>query len=172
MRKIGLFWGSDTGNTEEAAQKIMNLLGADRAEQFDIGDVNVEKLIEYDKLILGTSTWYDGEFQSDWENVFPQLDEIDFSGKSVAFFGLGDQYGYDDYFVDAMGILHDKIKERGASVVGKWPVVGYDFEESKAQNGDHFIGLALDEDNQSELSDERIKSWVNQILNEWNLQEK
>ena len=39
-------------------------------------------------------------------------------------------------------------------------VTGYDHDASKAQKGDQFVGLALDEDNQPELSADRIKAWV------------
>jgi len=34
-------------------------------------------------------------------------------------------------------------------------------------DGKHFVGLALDEDSQYELSDERIASWVEQIMTEY-----
>ena len=53
------------------------------------------------------------------------LDEIDFSGKKVAYFGAGDQVGYPDTFQDAMGILEEKISDQGGTTVGYWSTDGY-----------------------------------------------
>ena len=53
-----------------------------------------------------------------------------------------------------MGILEEKIAELGGETVGYWSTEGYDFSDSKALRDDKFVGLALDEDNQSELTEE------------------
>jgi flavodoxin I len=90
-----------------------------------------------------------------------------FAGKKVAYFGMGDQVGYSDNFQDAMGILEEKITSLGGQTVGLWPNQGYEFDESKALKGDRFVGLALDEDNQPEMSDDRIKTWVAQLKQEF-----
>jgi len=75
-----------------------------------------------------------------------RLDELDLTGKKVALYGLGDQVGYPEWFLDAMGYLHSKLLERGATAVGYWPTDGYEFEGSKAltEDGSQFVGLALD----------------------------
>ena len=86
-----------------------------------------------------------------------------FNGKTIAYFGTGDQVGYSDNFQDAMGMLEEKISSLGGKTVGYTSVDGYEFDESKALRDGKFCGLALDEDNQSELSDERIKAWTAQI---------
>jgi flavodoxin I len=112
---------------------------------------------------VGCPTWNIGELQADWEGFYNELDEIDFSGKKVAYFGAGDQIGYADNFQDAMGILAEKITSLGGTTVGQWPTDGYDFNESKAIQNDKFVGLALDEDNQPELTETRISSWVAQV---------
>ncbi|NQE37327.1 Flavodoxin [Microcoleus sp. IPMA8] len=83
--------------------------------------------------------------------------------------GTGDQEGYPDNFMDAMGILAEKISEQGGETVGYWPVEGYDFNESKAVVNGKFLGLAIDEDNQSDLTESRIKSWVSQLKKEFSL---
>jgi len=107
--------------------------------------------------------------QSDWEDFFDELDTIDFTGKKVAYFGEGDQVGYPDTFQDAMGMLEEKIVERGGETVGYWSTDGYEFTDSKALRDGKFVGLALDEDNQSDLTDERIKTWVSQLKQEFGL---
>ncbi|MCJ8298657.1 MAG: flavodoxin, partial [Pseudomonadales bacterium] len=106
-----------------------------------------------------------GEVQEDWQEVWDEVDQIDFSDKTLAFIGLGDQYGYAEWFVDAMGMLHDKVVAKGATIVGHWPTNGYEFDESKALTADKqfFIGLAIDDDCQNELSDERIEQWCQQV---------
>ncbi|PWK24355.1 flavodoxin [Maribacter polysiphoniae] len=161
--KIGLFYGSDTGNTEEVANKIAKIIGEEYVDVHSIGKVSNADLEMYDHLIFGTSTWYDGELQSEWEDFLPNLDEIDFSGKTVALFGLGDQLTYGEYFIDGVGIIYDKIIERGAKVVGHWPIDDYDFEESVAEREGNFVGLALDDDNEYQKTDGRIKKWADQL---------
>ena len=159
MENIGLFYGSDTGNTERMAESIAEKIG-DNVEVMDLHKLESEVMAKYNKLIFGAPTWYDGELQSDWEEFFDKLDEIDFSGKTVAMFGLGDQYGYSEYFLDALGILHEKLIERGATIVGHWPCDDYEYDFSKAEIDGKFVGLGLDEDNESDKSEERIDQWL------------
>ena len=160
---IGIFYGSNSGATESVAEKILNALGLE-AEMFDIGHVDIDKLSEFSHLIIGTSTWGEGELQDDWDSKFSEYEKFDFSGKTVAFFGVGDQEGYEDNYVDAMGILYDVAVKNGATVVGdNWPTDGYDFEESIAVRDGAFVGLAIDEDNQDDLTDERISKWIESI---------
>ena len=158
---IALIYGSTTGNTMDAATKVQEQMGADKVELFDVKDVGLDALQYFDNIIFAIPTWDYGEAQEDWQDVWDEVDEIDFSAKTVAFLGVGDQYSYAEWFQDAMGMLHDKVVARGAKVTGLWPVDGYDFEESKALTADktHFVGLALDEDCQPELTDKRVADW-------------
>ncbi len=164
MSKIGLFVGSTTGKTEEAAEIIQKEFGGDGVVTiYNMTDAQTDDFDGYKNLIIASPTWNIGELQSDWEGFFDELDNIDFKGKKVAYFGTGDQIGYADNFQDAMGILEEKISSLGGTTVGNWSTDGYDFSESKAVKNGKFIGLALDEDNQSELTEERIKKWVAQL---------
>jgi flavodoxin I len=133
----------------------------------DISKVELTDFEGYNYIIIGYPTWNVGELQSDWEDFYDQLDNIDFSGKKVAYFGEGDQVGYPDTFQDAMGILEEKVSELGGETVGYWSTDGYEFTDSKALRDGKFVGLALDEDNQSELTNERIKAWVFQLQQEF-----
>lgn len=169
MNKIGLFYGSTIGNTEGVAETITEKIGKNNIDIFDIGGTSKEDLEKYNLLILGTSTWNDGDIQDDWEDFLPSLAEIDFSDKTVALFGLGDQFGYADNFIDGVGILYDSVIAKGAKVVGNWPTEGYDYEESKAERDGMFVGLPLDEDNESELTEERIEKWVELIKGNFDL---
>ena len=168
MTKIGLFFGTQTGNTETIAETIQKVFGGDSVVTLhNVADVDLADFNNYSNIIIGCPTWNVGELQADWEGLYDELDDIDFSGKKVAYFGAGDQIGYADNFQDAIGILEEKISELGGTTVGYWSTEGYDFSESKALKNGKFVGLALDEDNQSELTDKRINTWVTQLKREF-----
>lgn len=169
MINIGLFYGSTNGATAACAALIQQAF-AERGvtvELFDIADYLLETMLDFDNLILGVSTWNVGQLQKDWDEVLPELDELDLTGKQIALFGLGDQVGYPDTFLDALFFVVDKVRERGATVVGRWLVEGYTFTRSWAVEEGHFLGLAVDEDNQADLTQGRITAWVDQLLNEF-----
>ena len=172
MAIIGIFFGSDTGNTENIAKMIQKQLGKDVADVHDIAKSSKEDLEAHDILLLGIPTWYYGEAQCDWDDFFPTLEEIDFNGKLVALFGCGDQEDYAEYFLDAMGTLRDIIEPRGAIIIGNWPTDGYQFEASKALVDDkHFVGLGIDEDRQPDLTAARVEAWCKQLFDEMCLAE-
>ncbi len=163
MPKIGLFYASSTGNTEKVAQLIKNKISKNEVDLHDIAQSVDNAMENYDLIIIGASTWGEGDLQDDWEDYIDNLDKINFSNKTVAMFGLGDQDEYYDNFLDAMGTIYYKIIEHGANVIGSWSTDGYDFESSTAVNNGEFVGLALDEDNQFDLTNERIDKWIEQI---------
>ncbi|MGI5308567.1 flavodoxin FldB [Rheinheimera sp. WS51] len=166
--KIGLFYGSTTCYTEIVAEKIQALIGPDHVELCNIKQVPLAKMAEYDILILGLSTWDFGEIQEDWEAHWQDIKEVDLNNKIIAIYGMGDQVGYAEWFIDAVGMLHDEIAPQNTKRIGFWSTEGYDFIASKAMtdDGEWFYGLALDEDNQYELTDQRLNDWINQILEE------
>ena len=163
MDKIGLFYASATGNTKDAAELIAKDLGEEYISMHNVDGCGKDEMQGFKKLIIGISTWGEGELQDDWKDYLPHMEKIDFTDKTVAFFGLGDQEEYCDNFLDAMGILYEVSIKKGATVVGSWPTDGYDFDESTAVRDGEFVGLGLDEDNQFDLSKERISQWVDQI---------
>ncbi|WP_039913488.1 flavodoxin FldB [Cellvibrio mixtus] len=171
IKTIGLFYGSSTCYTEMAGEKIRNVIGEDRVDFFNIADVPIAQTQGYDYLIFGIPTWDYGELQENWEDIWDDLDSLDLTGKKIALYGLGDQVGYPEWFLDAMGYLHSKLVHRGAIPCGYWPRAGYDFEASKAltPDGNYFVGLALDEENEFQLSDARIQQWCVQVLEEFGL---
>ena len=158
MAKIGIFYGSSTGNTEVVAEKLKHLFG-DEAELNSIDTAEKEDIEKYDFLIFGTSTWGIGDMQDDWEDFADILEEADLSKKKVALFGMGDQVNYAESFVDGMGAIYDLIYDR-VEIVGAWPTDNYTFNESAAVKNGKFVGLALDRENQHELTDPRLEEWV------------
>ena len=156
-----IFFASSTGNSEEIASKISSKL--DDIEVFDLAGTKIEKINNYDKIILGGSTWGDGELNDDWEDAWVDFCKLDLSNKTIALFGLGDQESYSDEFCSALGLIYEQVKSMNANVIGFTSSEGYYHDASKAQIDDKFVGLVIDEDNQSDLTDERIKNWVNEI---------
>lgn len=165
--KMGIFYGSSTGNTQMAAEKIKEQMGAFIEHIADVAKAEPAELAEYDVLFLGVSTWNIGEMQDDWADFLPKLDAVDLTGKKVAMFAMGDAVGYPYNFLDALGELWAKVQSRGATLVGTWPTAGYTFEDSAGKFDDtHFLGLGLDEDNETDLTDERIQAWLMQVVQE------
>ena len=163
MAKIGLFYDTDTGNTRKAAKMINKL--------FDEGDIDMKNITKleatdfdlYSAFIIGSPTLGEGELPNNWNDFLPSLDGIDLSGKTIAMFGLGDQDEYGHEFVDALGILYDKFESLGASFIGAWPTEGYEYSFSAGERDDEFVGLVLDQENQSDLTRERIETWVAEV---------
>ena len=167
--KIGLFYGSTTCYTEIIAEKIQ----AEMADEHTVELFNVKtdplcKINDYQILILGISTWDYGELQEDWGSIWDSLSNINVKDKITAIYGLGDQEGYSEWFIDAVGMLHDELLPQSPQFIGYWPTEGYEFIASKAliKNEDLFVGLAIDEDSQYEQTDLRVQQWCQQIKSE------
>lgn len=172
MAKIGLFYGSSTGNTEFVAYEIKERFDkrdASLVEVINIGSATPDQFLQFDFLILGIPTWNTGQLQDDWDIFLPKLDGRDMTNKKVAIFGLGDQNGYGYNFLDAVGTLADTMFDLNADVLGLWPTKGYQYEESLAVEGDFFLGVGIDQEGQSNLTDERLDKWVEQVVEEFEL---
>jgi flavodoxin long chain len=176
MALIGLFFGSTNGHTAAIARKIKQILddryappGGEVVELFDLAEFYLADATEFDRLILGVPTWNVGQLQRDWEAAIDELDELDLRGVRAALFGLGDQAGYPDTFGDALFFVGDRLRRRGAMLVGEWPVAGYTFNASWAMEDDRFLGLMLDEEHQPELTAGRLATWLEQVAYEFGL---
>jgi flavodoxin I len=176
MAKVGIFFGTDTGNTRRIAKDISTTLtGAVAAKPVNIRNVTVEDLLAFDTLILGTPTYGEGQLPGlstgnateSWEEFLPKLEGQDFSGKKVAIYGLGNQKGYPAEFVDAMFYLYEQFKACGATIIGAWDTEGYKFTGSKAVVDDRFVGLVLDQENQKDLTPARLESWLTNLAVAW-----
>ena len=170
MNKTVLIFWPKGGNVETAAIMIAKEYGD--IDTIPLNDVTEDTLVQYDKFIVGGSsvgaeTWEGTKSESPWNTFFTALKKHDFTTKKVALFGLGDQVLWPSNFVDGLGTIYNAFVEASAQLIGKWPTEGYDFTDSNAVNGNYFVGLALDEDQQDELSEKRIKAWVKQIKEEF-----
>ncbi len=172
MASVGIYFGTDTGITRRVAKTIHRTL-ADKADKpVNVRNAEVTDLLNYELLILGSSTYGDGELPGkstgnmteSWEEFLPKLKGVDMSGIKVALYGLGDQKKYSTNFASALSYIYQSFTECGAEIVGLWPISDdYSFKHSKSIVDDQFMGLVLDEDNQKELTPQRLSSWLTSL---------
>jgi len=168
VRAVGLFFGTQGGNTETAAAEIASAAGL---EAQDIADSEASALAEFDGLIVGAPTWHTGADEqrtgTAWDDLFEEIRGMDLCGKPVAVFGVGDSAGYGDNFCDAIEEIHGAFEAAGAKMLGYVPDSSYEFySESKSVKDGKFLGLPLDQDNEDDMTPDRVKAWVEQIKGE------
>lgn len=168
MRKTGLFYSYSTIKTAQIAKKILKEFTEDEIDSINLDEAWDKEFNNYDNFILGTSTWFDGELPDHWDEMIPEINTINFDGKKVAIYGLGNQKDYPDNFVDGIGLLATVFENKGADIVGYTSTEEYEFVSSKAQRGNQFCGLAIDVENQNKKTNDRVKAWVEQLKKEFN----
>lgn len=168
MNKIGIFYGSTTGTTEDVASRIASKLGVAGGDIHDASSITEALVAGYDVLLMGSSTWGDGELQDDWYDAVKIVKKVDLSHKFVGLFGCGDCESYSDTFCDAIGILYEELKGTGCTFCGAVDTSDYEFGSSIAVVNGKFVGLPLDEGNEDGKTDKRIDQWVESIKKEIN----
>lgn len=166
MKKIGLFWGSTSGNTEIAVEFMEGYLkdeGYD-VDSYDISDIDLDKILEYENIIISCPTWNIGELQADWDSVFLNYEKLNFSRKIGAFFGCGDQIGYPDNFLDAVGLLAKPFIKNGGELIGRCGIEDYEFRDSAALDNGKLLGLGLDYDNEEDECEGQMIMWLEDIM--------
>lgn len=168
MSKIAIFFGPLKGAVNRVADKVKDAIGEDKVVMVPVKDATVSDIEKYDKIIFGISTvgkdtWDSSYTNADWGKFLPEIGKTNYKGKTIAIFGLGDHITYAPTFVDHIAVLAKDLIKNGAELVGKVPADNYEFQESKAVVDGKFLGLPVDEDFEPELTDERVKNWVEQI---------
>lgn len=167
MEKVGIIFGFNATKSSKIAERVKEAFGEEQVEMINAEDLTTEKFMEFNNLVLGVPTWFDGELPNYWDEFVPALEELDLKGKKIALFGLGDQVKYSENFVDAIGIMAEIVRDLGATLVGHTSTEGYKFESSKGVERDKFLGLAIDYENQGSKNKERVNAWVEQLKNEF-----
>lgn len=167
MSKIGIYYGSQTGNTESVARELAKKLSVADEDIHDVADLDTGQIGEYDVLLLGSSSTGIGDLQDDWENFLPKLGSENLKGKKMALFACGDSSSFSDSFCGCMGKIYEALKDSGAIFIGnRVSVEDYTFDDSEAVVDGKFIGLPIDEDNESDETPKRISSWVSELKKE------
>lgn len=161
MNKTIIIYGSTSGTCQAIAEQIASKLGVEDIKS--ASEISASQLSEYDNILLGTSTWGAGDLQDDWYDGIEEVNKADLQGKTVAIFGCGDCASFPDTFCGAMADLNDAAVAAGATVVGAVDASDYDYSDSAAVRDGKFVGLALDDLNESDKTEERIDAWIEQI---------
>ncbi len=167
MKKTAIVYSFNTKKSAKIAEKIKEEFNDESIEMVNAEEITEDEFASFDQLILGVSTWFDGELPNYWDEFVPALEDMDLKGKKIAIFGLGDQKGYPENFQDGMGLMAEILEEKGAKIVGFTSTEGYTYERSRAERGDQFTGLSLDLENQSSKTNSRITEWIKQLKNEF-----
>jgi len=167
MKKIGLIYSFNTKKTGQMARRIVEAMGPENIQEVNAETLTEEQFTTFDNLILGVPTWNDGELPNYWDEFVPALEDLNLKGKHIAIFGAGDQKGYPENFVDAVGLMAGLVENKGATLVGFTSTEGYTFESSLAKRGNKFCGLALDFENQPGKNKERIAAWCELLKKEF-----
>ena len=166
-KNTAIIYSYHTHKSKKVSEKIIEAFGKSKIEAVNAEELNSEVLEKYDNFILSAPTWFDGELPNYWDEFVPELEEIDLKGKKFAIFGLGNQKDYPENFCDAIGILAEIIEDCGGETIGHTSIEGYNYESSKAQRGNEFVGLPLDQENQARKTNERLKKWVEELKKEF-----
>ncbi len=166
MKKTAIFYSFRSVKSQQQAKKIIKAIDL-AVEEVDLDTITREIFMGYDNYVLAVPTWFDGELPNYWDEFLPAIEDDSFKGKKFALYGGGDQKGYPENFVDGIGVLAEFLEDRQGKIVGITSCKGYTFERSRAQRGDQFVGLALDIENQSGLTKERIEKWGEQLNKEF-----
>lgn len=161
MKKTVIIYGSSTGTCQSIAETIANKLGV--SDILDVAKVTAAQVNVYDNLLLGTSTWGAGDMQDDWYSGIKEIKNANLAGKTVALFGCGDSQSYSDTYCDGMGEIYRELQGTGCNIIGQVPTDGYTYDDSTAVVDGHFVGLALDDVNEGNMTEARIDAWINSI---------
>ncbi len=170
-KTIALFYGSSTCYTEMVCEQIAAIIAehypAWQTVTHNIADHSIDLACDYDYVLYGIPTWDYGELQEDWDNQWDNLMNLDLKHQQAAVYGLGDQVGYPEWYQDAIGFLYSQLGACGATLYGLWPTTGHTYEKSQglSDDGNYFLGLPVDEENQPELTTERLQLWLEQVIN-------
>lgn len=167
MNKTAIIYSFSTKKTGKVAERIQEAFNDEQVEMINAEVISEELFMSFDQIIMGVPTWFDGELPNYWDEFVPALEDLDLTGKKIALYGLGDQKGYPENFLDGMGIMAEILEEQGANLVGFTSTAGYEFESSRAVRGNQFAGLAIDYENQGSMNKERVASWVEQLRPEF-----
>merc|ERR1711948_138860 len=133
--EVGLFYSTSTGNTEAAADWIKQKFSGDITDPTDIGEVDVSDLEGYSSLIVGAPTWNTGADEGRSGTAWDEVIEE----------------------IKDLDLSGKKLAVFGCGDSSSYGDYFCDVIEGK------FCGLPLDEDNESDMTEDRVAAWCEQI---------
>ena len=167
MNKTAIIYSYNTKKTGKIATQIQEGFNDPAIEMVNAEEISEDLFLSFDQIIMGVPTWFDGELPNYWDEFVPALEEMDLKGKKIALFGLGDQKGYSENFLDGVGIMGEILERQGATLLGFTSAEGYEFESSRALRNNQFLGLAIDYENQGSMNKQRVTAWIEELRKEF-----
>ena len=167
MNKTAIIYSFNTKKTGKIATQIQEGFNDPAIEMVNAEEISEDLFLSFDQIIMGVPTWFDGELPNYWDEFVPALEEMDLKGKKIALFGLGDQKGYSENFLDGVGIMGEILEGQGATLLGFTSAEGYEFESSRALRNKQFLGLAIDFENQGSMNKQRVAAWIEELRKEF-----
>lgn len=146
MGKILMLYASTTGNTELMAEAMVAYMENKHHYQvvtktFDFDPIDVEELLAYDAILIGTHTWDDGELPYEVEDFYEELDDVEITGRIFGVFGSADSF-YDTYG-GAVDLLGDHLKNLGAKLVPQRLKVDLEPDREDIQRCEAFVDVMV-----------------------------
>lgn len=163
MKKIGIFYGSTTGATLTVVEEIANALKVNPADIHDVALTPPSAVDDYDVVILGASTWGDGDLQADMADFIDGLSALDLEDKLVAIFGCGDDT-MADTFCDSVGEIYHRLHDTKAMFFAPFNNDDYTYRHSDSDVSGISVGLCIDNVNHADATSSRVKAWTAEIL--------
>lgn len=163
MKKIGIFYGSTTGNTEEVAMMIGKRLGVDMSDIHDVADTAPSAVGDYDVMLFGCSTWGDGDMQDGMHDFLDGVMALDLAGKKSAVFGCGDET-MAETFCNGVGEMYRMLKNTGVEMIGgDFDTDGYKYDHTDADVNGRIVGLLIDNMNHPDLTAGKVDDWCDSL---------
>lgn len=165
MKKIGIFYGTTTGNTALVAKKIAKELGVSDEDVKNVASAAPSDLGDYEAVLLGCSTWGDGDMQGDMHDFIDGASTLMLRGKKIAYFGCGDD-SMSDTFCNGVGEMYRRMAATEAQPIGIYNTYGFEFNHTGAEVDGKIVGLLIDNTNHEDLTDTKIKEWCEELKGE------
>ena len=166
MNKTALFFSPVGGNVHSVTKKLGEMIGSDKVDIIPVKEVEQGDVEKYNQIILlgstvGADHWNNETITDEWPAFFEKIKDLSLEKKKLAIVGLGNCVLYPAHFADGMAVLYERIKKQNAQIFGFVDAKDYDFTDSEAVNDEgYFCGLAIDEDNEDELTAGRLENWI------------
>lgn len=115
--KVIIVYASRTGKCQQMAETISETI---RGEGVDVdlypaSMVEASYLLDYDLILLGSSTYGEGELLDEMQPLHNDMQSVDLTGKKAAAFGCGSKRY--PLFCNGVDLLESRLIDCGASIV-------------------------------------------------------
>lgn len=158
MKKIGIFYGTTTGTTKDIAEMIGSELNVAENDIHDVATTSPSTVGDYDVLLIGASTWGDGDLQADMATWLDGVGALDLRGKEVAIFGCGDD-SMSETFCNGVGEIYHRLHDAHPEFIAPFNNDGYEYSHSESDVKGMIVGLCIDNINHPDETPSRVREW-------------